>query len=468
MAVAPVGFSWVNYNPASIIEKDEEDVSIIKSHAMRLVHRKRQKPHLQTHLKPKKQESSSKRQKSPRLGPPLEKASAYILNPETDWEQVAICRFLEDFVYPEQSTPVIAFQYFSFLPKLYNKYSTRSCLTEAITAVALARLANQVGGPDISIRARKAYASALCMVNKSMSIPETRKSDQVLTSLCLLTKYELIIGDTSDDWFQFHEKGQAALIREKDPTWIQSEIGASLFRMVYLRHLLNCIMRSQRPEIELRHHSRELAFPTPCLRQLMVLIQQIANLRYDAAMSLHHMFQDSDDASRIVQAAKTIDADMATLVNELPADMNYQTQVNHLIPTKGVEGYMPNTVNLFRDLQQASFWHVLFFARVHVLQMMLYFSRFQLEFAPADLHPRLQSTVDDICSSVPYALNEKNCDKAFITTQEGRAVAAHYLVWMLATALSVAGVPAIQVKWISDRLTYIGYAHGIKTALVYA
>ena len=445
MAVAPIGFSWVNYNPASIIEKDEEDVSIIKSHAMRLVHRKRQKPHLQTHLKPKKQESSSKRQKSPRLGPPLEKASAYILNPETDWEQVAICRFLEDFVYPEQSTPVIAFQYFSFLPKLYNKYSTRSCLTEAITAVALARLANQVGGPDISIRARKAYASALCMVNKSMSIPETRKSDQVLTSLCLLTKYELIIGDTSDDWFQFHEKGQAALIREKDPTWIQSEIGASLFRMVYLRHLLNCIMRSQRPEIELRHHSRELAFPTPCLRQLMVLIQQIANLRYDAAMSLHHMFQDSDDASRIVQAAKTIDADMATLVNELPADMNYQTQVNHLIPTKGVEGYMPNTVNLFRDLQQASFWHVLFFARVHVLQTILSFSRFQLEFAPADLHSRVQSTVDDICSSVPYALNEKNCDKAFITSQEGRAVAAHYLVWMLATAASVAGIPDAQL-----------------------
>ena len=200
----------------------------------------------------------------------------------------------------------------------------------------------------------------------------------------------------------------------------------------------------------------------------MVLVQQIANLRYDAAMSLHHKFQDSDDACRIVQASMTIDADMTTLVNELPADMNYQTQVNHPIPTKGVEGYMPNTINIFRDLQQASFWHVLFFARVHVLQTILSFSRFQLEFAPADLHSRVQSTVDDICSSVPYALNEKNCDKAFITTQEGRAVAAHYLVWMLATASSVAGVPNAQLEWISDRLTYIGYAHGIKTALVYA
>ena len=129
---------------------------------------------------------------------------------------------------------------------------------------------------------------------------------------------------------------------------------------------------------------------------------------------------------------------------------------------------MPNTINIFRDLQQASFWHVLFFARVHVLQTMLSFSRFQLKFAPAHLHSRLQSTVDCICSSVPYALSEKNCDKAFITTQEGRAVAAHYLVWMLATASSVAGVPNAQLEWISDRLTYIGYAHGIKTALMYA
>ena len=468
MTVAPIGFSWVNYNPASIIEKDEDDLSIIKSHAMRLVHQERRKPPVQTDLKPKKQASGSKRQKSPRLGPPFNKANALILNPETDWEQVAICHFLEDFVYPEQSTPVVAFQYFSFLPKIYNKYSTRSCLTEAISAVALARLANQVNGPGLSFRAREAYANALCMVNKSMSIPETRKSDQVLTSLCLLTKYELISGDTSDDWFQLHERGQVALIREKDPNWIRSEIGGSLFRMVYLRHLLNSITRSQRLEIELNYHSRELAFPTPCLRQLMVLVQQIANLRYDAAMSLHHKFQDSDDACRIVQASMTIDADMTTLVNELPADMNYQTQVNHPIPTKGVEGYMPNTINIFRDLQQASFWHVLFFARVHVLQTILSFSRFQLEFAPADLHSRVQSTVDDICSSVPYALNEKNCDKAFITTQEGRAVAAHYLVWMLATASSVAGVPNAQLEWISDRLTYIGYAHGIKTALVYA
>jgi hypothetical protein len=468
MAAAPIGFSWVNYNLASIIEKDEDDLSIIKSHAMRLVHRERRKHPVQTDLKPKKRARGSKRQNSPRLGPPFNKANALTLNPETDWEQVAICHFLEDFVYPEQSAPVIAFQYFSFLPKLYNKYSTRSCLTEAISAVALARLANQVNGPDLSFRAREAYANALCMVNKSMSIPKMRKSDQVLTSLCLLTKYELISGDTNDDWFQFHEKGQVALIREKDSNWVQSEIGASLFRMVYLRHLLNCIRRSQRPGIELNHHIRELAFPTPCLRQLMALIYEIAIMRYDAAMSLHHKFQDSDDACCIVEAAIKIDADMTTLVNELPADMDYQTQANHLIPTKGVEGYMPNTINIFRDLQQASFWHVLFFARVHVLQTMLSFSRFQLKFAPAHLHSRLQSTVDYICSSVPYALNEKNCDKAFITTQEGRAVAAHYLVWMLATASSVAGVPNAQLEWISDRLTYIGYAHGIKTALVYA
>ena len=468
MEAAPVGFSWVNYSSTSIIEKDEDDASIIKSHAMRLVHWERQKRPHQTHLKPKNLPSCPKPQKSPRSDPLDKKAYPLLLKPGTDWEQVAICQFLEDFVYPEQSAPVIGFQYFNFLPKLYNKYSARSCLTEAISAVALARLANKVSEPDLSLRAMKAYANALCMVNKSMSIPEMRKSDQVLTSLCLLTKYELIVGDTNEDSFQFHERGQTALIREKDPDWIQSEIGASLFRLVYLRHLLNCIRRSQRPEMELNCYSRELAFPTPCLQQLMLLIHKIASLRYDGAMNLHHKLQDSDDACRIVQTAVRIDADMTTLVNELPADMKYQTKGNHLRPAGGVEGYVPDTINIFRDLQQASFWHVFFFARVHVLQTMLQFSRFQLRFAPADLHSRLQSTVDEICSSVPYTLNEKNCDKAFITTQEGRAVAAHYLVWMLATALSVAGVPATQVKWISDRLTYIGYAHGIKTALVYA
>ena len=468
MAVAPVGFSWVNYTSTSVVEKDEEDTSIIKSHAMRMVHRKRQKNLHRHQPNQANQPTSHMRQKKLRVEHLRRKIDPIAYRPETDWEEVAICQFLEDFVYPKQSSPVVAFQYLSFLPDLYSRNSAHSCLTEAISAVALARLANQTRATDLSFRARKAYANALGLVNKSMSVPEMRKSDQLLTSLCLLAKYELLSGDANAHLWQSHDKGQAALICERDAEWLRSDIGASLFRLVYIRHLLHCVAQSERPAIGLDRQSRDLAFPAPSLRKLMGLIGKIANLRCDAATHLHQKFEDSEEKCRLAEEAVKIDAAMTTLIKELPADVNYNSIANNLESAEGaVKGYAPKMINIFQDLQHASFWHVFLYGRLHVLQILLQYSSFQLEFEPQELRARLLKTVDDICASVPFAMNE-NCHKAFITTEGGRAVAAHYLVWLLAAASSATGVPDAQKEWISGRLAYIGFEHGVKEALLHA
>lgn len=469
MAAAPARFSWVNYTSTSVVEKDEGDTSIIKSHAMRMVHRQRQKRSHRIQLNPGKQPTNQIRQKPLRVDDLCREIDPVTYRPETDWQEVAICQFLEDFVYPDQSSPVIAFQYLSFLPALYNKNSARSCLTEAISAVAFARLANQNRADDLSLRARKAYANALSLVNKSMSVPEMRKSDHVLTSLCLLAKYELFSGDANIHVWQSHERGQAALICERDPEWLRSDVGASLFRLVYIRHLLNCVAQSERPAIYLDQHSQDLAFPAPCLRNLMGLIDKIANLRYDAATQLPQKFKHPKEACRLAEEAIKIDADITTLVKELPAEMEYYSIVNNLKSAKGIgKGYVPKVINIFQDLQHASFWHVFFYARLHVLETLLQCSSFQLQFQSEELRTRLLKTVDDICASVPFALNETNCHKAFITTKGGRAVAAHYLIWLLVAASSATGVPDAQREWISDRLAFIGFVHGIKEALAYA
>ncbi|TKA62287.1 hypothetical protein B0A55_12412 [Friedmanniomyces simplex] len=389
-----------------------------------------------------------------------------LYRPATDWEEIAICQFLEAFVYPDQSPPVIAFQYLSFLPDLYGKSFDRSCLTEAITAVAFARLANlQQANTDLSLRARKAYASALSLVNRSMSVPEQRKSDEVLATLCLLAKYELIAGDATDRLFQSHERGQAALIGERHHVeWLRSDVGVGLFRLVYIRHLLNCVATGERPSVNLGQNACELAFPEPCVRKLMGLTYRIAALRYNAAQLVCE-FDSPNQTDQLAEDAVKLDAAMTELLRELPAGMRYYTIDDH---AQGFDrGYSPPLINIFQDLQHASFWHVFFYGLLHVQQTLLQYASYPNTLSIADLRMRLLSNVDDICASVPYALNE-DCSSAFITTKGGGAVAAHYLTWLLTAASSIQIVPAAQKEWMAGRLSYIGFAHGIKEALMHA
>src|ERR1700677_4092321 len=116
MAANPVGFSWVNYTSTSIVKKDEEDISIIKSHAMRVVHRGRRK------TRPNEHKTKVSCPKAGSAEVIVQQYDPFLYQPETDWEGLAVCQFMEDFVYPHLSTNS-AFQYLNFLPKLWNKYS---------------------------------------------------------------------------------------------------------------------------------------------------------------------------------------------------------------------------------------------------------------------------------------------------------------------------------------------------------
>lgn len=469
MAAAPVGFSWVNYDSASVVSKNEEDISIIKSHAMRVVHRQR-------HKHPRKLQNCPKKPKGKSLRPNAVSAKAltqqddlFLYQPETDWESLAICQFMEDFIYPQLS-PDIAYQFLNFLPDLCNKYSDSSCLTEAISAVALVRFANQNRAPDLDFRARKAYATALTLVNASMKDPLLQKSDQVLATLCLLTKYEIVSGDalSSGSW-QSHERGQAALICQRGEEQLRTKVGGALFRLIYTRQCMNCIAQGQPPAMGLTSVCWQLAFPTVNLRRIMKFIAAVANLRYAAcAHNAHASPVAPKEACRIAQDAVRLEKEMTSFINKIPSDMKYERVPNDLHSTKGFEStYFPNFINVFRDLQHASLFNIFWYGRIYVLQTILQYSRYQLSFEPEDVQSRLQDIVNQICESLPQYLGDKDCSKISITSKGGKSVAAHYLIWILAAALTVPGVPEAQREWISERLKTIGNVHGIRQALLF-
>lgn len=444
-----------------MIKKDEADTSIIKSHAMRVHHRQCPRPRKKQIIlsKPKVRRISPKKTPANMLVPPHNLLG---YRPETDWEGQAIYNFMETFVYPERKSPENAFQYLNFLPSLYNKYSIRSCLTEAISAVSLALLANQTHSTTLSLRARKTYVNALTLVNTSMKEPLSQNSDHVLATLCLLTKYEIVCSSRdarSDDLWASHENGQAALIAQRGVKQLQTEVGASLFRLVYIRQIMNCISKCEEPAIRLTSETWALAFPTPYLRRLMELITRIANLRYATAAPL-----SAQEACSVAETAAQIDGDISMFIESLPVNLHYHTRPNALSAT-GI-AYAPPQIHIFRDLQHASLWHVLWYAHIYLLQTLLQFSNYQLTHQPSTLRAHLKDTVDDICASV--LLNDADCPQVFVADRGGKAVAAHYLIWVLAAASSVPDVSEAQQEWISGRLRTIGGVYGIRQALVFA
>jgi hypothetical protein len=474
IAPAPVGFSWVNYDSTSIVTRDDEDVSIIKSHAMRVVHRERHKNARETGISPKKKLAAICRPKGGSADSMMWKSrrNPFLYEPEqlrTDWESLAICAFMDDFVYPQVS-PDTAYQFLNFLPGLYNRYSQSSSLTKAISAVALARFANQKQAAGLASLAHKAYTSALTTVNESMKDPILRRSDNFLTTLILLTKYEMVCGDALvDDTWQLHDRGQAALILQRGDDYLRTEIGGALFRLIYTRQCLNCIARRHKPTISMTSGSWQLAFPTAYFRKTMKLVASIADLVYDAYSHSPPCGTAPNESCRVADDAVRMDAELTAFMTQILPCMEYDRIPNDVHREKDFEeGYSPKSLNIFRDLQLASLHHIFWYGRLHVLQIILQYSNYQLKWQREELQARLQETVDHICESVPYALGDTDCPKVTLNAKGGKAVAAHYLVWVLAAASIAPGVPIAQKEWISQRLKHIGHVHGLQQALVFA
>ena len=106
----------------------------------------------------------------------------------TDWDDHAICRFFNEYTL---GTSTKLSGYMDFLPDMYSKIVNAPYLTESIRALSLASLANQQSMPDLAIRGREAYGTALIKVNKALFNEEEARRDEVLATLYLLSKYEV-------------------------------------------------------------------------------------------------------------------------------------------------------------------------------------------------------------------------------------------------------------------------------------
>ncbi|KAL8672685.1 MAG: hypothetical protein Q9168_002869, partial [Polycauliona sp. 1 TL-2023] len=390
----------------------------------------------------------------------------------TDWDHQAICQFFDDYVITLDRGRG---GYLSFLPDFYQQKQHVPYLTEALHAVSMASLANRTSMPHLVMRARKSYGNALTLVNAALSDMEQAKSDELLASLMLLTKYELISGDKTTLW-ESHTAGQIHLLGLRGEDQFKTDTGRELYRFILARQRLADLGYQRPPKlganlpkenVQLNPHGARLANLIHSIGKLYGVIPQ-----NKTAPPRHESFPQ--DWAYEVLALETEIRDWSETI---PPFWGYRT-----IPPYGLSNtspedqgpIFPKAINIYTGMLQASAWNVLWCGRIHLLRIMLtYRSTLSPDQAktcplPAEesIRQESQHMADNICNNVPFVLGEVDTTGALKVGGRGKAIGPFMLIWALYVALSVESMPQSQRDWINGRLSYIGHVMGIQQAFV--
>jgi hypothetical protein len=104
-----------------------------------------------------------------------------------DIEHQSICYFVDNFVILGGAGRP---GYLDFIPELYAKSSSAPYFKDALTAVSLASLATHQELQYLLPKARKIFGRAMSGMRTAMENPKTAKSDHLLASSFLFSKYE--------------------------------------------------------------------------------------------------------------------------------------------------------------------------------------------------------------------------------------------------------------------------------------
>jgi hypothetical protein len=112
-----------------------------------------------------------------------------ILAPSTSAEDQATCFFFGNYVLGTEMLNTCG--NFQYLSAICARQSVGVPLRQAVSAIGLAGLSNFWQAPIIMTQARRAYCSALRLVNSGLCNVEEAKSDQTLVAIIMLSCYEV-------------------------------------------------------------------------------------------------------------------------------------------------------------------------------------------------------------------------------------------------------------------------------------
>lgn len=119
-------------------------------------------------------------------------------------------------------------------------------LVASMSAVGLASFSSSIHAPELMIRARRDYVTALRLTNAALRSPSEVKKDSTLFAVMILSIFETVAGNNEKSlaaWTE-HINGAAALVKLRGEEQFNTQAGKRMFLQVTSNLMLSCIQRT--------------------------------------------------------------------------------------------------------------------------------------------------------------------------------------------------------------------------------
>lgn len=244
--------------------------------------------------------------------------------------------------------------HFGFVPALYAEQSCAQHLKSSMIAVGLAGFANTVRSPELSMKARASYVTALRLINQGLRDPNSATKDSLLLSIMMLSIYETVAGNSQKSlkaWTE-HINGAATLIKLRGVAQFRTKAGVRLFLQMFSNIMVSCVQRSVAMPAHILALRCEVARfidtsePAWCVSE--AILRFIA-FRSDVRIGLFPTPESK------LEAALAIDESFAQVSSELPASWQYEV----VYTTEHTDEVWNGCYHVYGDYWVAQMWNAL-------------------------------------------------------------------------------------------------------------
>jgi len=351
-------------------------------------------------------------------------------------------------------------------------------LLASMSAVGLASFSNSVHAPELMIRARRDYVTALQLTHAALRSPSEVKKDSTLFAVMILSIFETVTGNNARSlaaWTE-HINGAAALVKLRGQEQFNTQAGKRMFLQVTSNLMLSCIQRTlPMPShiVELRKSAEQFMDAENPAWRLSGIIIDLTIFR--AAI------RDGEIVGprAIIDTALEIDHRFVSVFENLPEywqyEIVYTDETPHLI-WNGV-------YHVYKEFWVAHIWNGMRTCRILIHEII----RDQLLAASYSIEPIYTASEsltqnesseaimiqmrDDILGSVPHHTQSSmietktfiHCPHQFI---EGSR--SYFVLWPLYLAGAMDLTTQKIREWAITRLRDIGNTAGLRQAIVVA
>jgi hypothetical protein len=361
-------------------------------------------------------------------------------------------------------------QNFDLLGTLCSQTSADEHLLASMSAVGLASLSNSLHTPELLIRSRKDYVTALRLTNAALRSPTDVKKDSTLFSVMILSIYEMITGTNERSltaWTE-HVNGATALVKLRGLEQFETDAGQRMFLQVLSYLMLSCIQRT----IPMPAHMIEL-------RKVAAKHIDVSKTAWQASgaiidFTIHRAaIRDAKIVGprNVVNEASAIDKRFADIFSKVPKEFKYKvvyTDENPHLVWKGM-------YHVYAQHTTAQIWNGMRTCRIllseTIRDQLLADSKAQVpSFEPEEAGARTRAAVGtmmqcqrDILASVPQHTSAQESTEPATLLAGSRG---YFILWPL-YLVGVMDLSTEDVRaWVSQRLLGIADVAGISQAKV--